>query len=157
MSNKLLLMVISASLLVGGVIGFAIKAALTPQTKVYTPEIKTELVIKKVPVRVVETKYLDKLKVKTDTIFKIPEFTITDSLKGNKDSIEFKVIHSIDNNYDSVKSRWNISVNSLLKEFIKEKLIVELKEIPVSKPFFTDGWFWSSFVAISLLVLSIIF
>jgi len=157
MSNKLLLIVILASLLVGGVLGFLIKAGLTPQTKYLTPEIKTELVIKKVPVRVVETKYLEKEKLIADTIYKTPVFAITDSLKGNKDSIEYKVVHSIDGKNDSMKSRWDISVTSLLKEFTKEKLIVELKEVPVEKPFFTDGWFWSSFAAFTLLVLAIIF
>jgi hypothetical protein len=157
MSNKLLLIVILISLLVGGVIGFVVKAGITPQTIHYSPEIKTELIVKKIPVRIYQTKYLEKERMITDTVYKIPEFIISDSLHGKKDSIEYKVVHSIDNRNDSIKSRWDVSVNSLLKEYIKEKLVIEVKEIPKPVPFFADGWFWTTFTSLALLVLTIIF
>lgn len=157
MSNKLLLIVILISLLAGGVIGFSIKTAVTPRTKITTPEIRTEVYIKKVPVKITETKYLEKERLLRDTIYKAKEFAITDSLSGRKDSVEYKIIHSINNKDDSVKSRWEVSLNTLFKELVKEKLTVEIKEVPVSSPFFTDGWFWATFTSIALLALAIIF
>lgn len=157
MSNKLLLVVILISLLIGGACGMALKSVVTPKTVFIPGETKTEIVVKKIPVKIIETKYMEKEKIVTDSIYKLPLFSFADSVKGIKDNVEYNVSHIINKGIDSVKSRWDISVNTLLKEYIKEKLTIELKEVEVSKPFFADGWFWSTLIAIPLLLLAIIF
>jgi len=157
MSNKFLLIMIGITFLLGGIAGFAVKSSLIPNKVIIPGEVKTEIVIRKIPVRITETKYIEKVKLIKDTTSVLPAFAIADSVKGIKDSVEYQVVHSIENLNDSVKSRWSINLNSIVKNLISEKLVVELKEVEVSKPFYTDGWFWAAFVSVPLLILAIIF
>jgi len=157
MSYKLLLAVISISVLIGAVLGYALKTALIPKTVLIPGETKSEVIIKRVPVRIKETKYVDVISRITDTVFINSSFSLADSIKGLKDSVEYNAVHFIEKKKDSVKSRWDISVSPLFKESIKEKLVVKLQEVEVTKPFFADGWFWAAFIAIPLLFLAIIF
>lgn len=157
MSNKLLLAVIAAAILLGAVCGYALKSVTTPNTVIIPGETKTEVVIRKVPVNIVETKYLTAEKMITDSIRIPSEFSFADSVKGNKDSVDYRIRHEISRVEDSVKSRWDVSINSLVKEYVKEKLVVELKEVEVPKPLLYDGWFWSTVIAVPLLLMAIIF
>lgn len=157
MSNKLLLAVIAASLITGVIGGIAVKSALTKNPVSIPAEIRTEIAVRKIPVRIKEIKYVEKIVPATEGSAAIPPFVFADSLAGVKDSIEYEVIHRVDNSRAPVISNWDIKINSLLKEYVKEKLIVELKEVQVAEPFYNDGWFWSTFIAIPLLVLAIIF
>jgi hypothetical protein len=157
MSNKFLLIVIGITFLIGGVAGFTVKSSLRPALVILPGEVKTEIVVKKIPVRITETKYIDKIKFIKDSTAVLPIIALSDSVKGIKDSVEYQVFHSMESMNDSVRSRWNINLNSMVKTLIKEKLMVELREVEVAKPFYSDGWFWASFISIPLLVLAIIF
>lgn len=157
MSNKLLLLVILTALIIGAVCGAALKSVSEPKIISIPGETRTEVVLKKVPVKITETKYIKVKETVTDSILIPPLFSFADSVKGTKDSIEYKIIHKIDNYRDSVQSRWDISFNALLKESLKEKLTVELREVEITKPFYSDGWFWSTLITVPLLFLAIIF
>jgi hypothetical protein len=157
MSNKLLLAVILIALLIGAALGVMLKSAAAPKTILIPGETKTETVIRKVPVTITEIKYAEMNKSKADAGSEPSLFSFADSLKGTKDSVEYNVFHTINKNNDSVASRWSVSLTALSKEYVKEKLTVQLKEVEISKPFFTDGWFWSTLIALPLLLLAIIF
>lgn len=157
MSNKLLLVVILVAFLIGAVCGVALKSAVSPKVITIPGETKTEVIVKKVPVKIFQTKYAEVEKPAADSLLKPLLFSFADSIKGTKENVEYNIQHKINKDNDSVKSEWDISVNALLKEFVKEKLTVELKEVEISKPFYADGWFWSTLIAVPLLFLAIIF
>lgn len=157
MSGKVQIIVIIIIFIAGGISGFFMKASFTEKQQILVPDTKTEVVIEKVPVNIYRTKFIEREKVLRDTVLVKSDFSLTDSISGKKDSVEYSIAHSIESRRDSVESRWNISLYSLLKEKITEKNNVILKEVEVSKPFYSDGWFWASFIAIPLLLLAIIF
>lgn len=157
MSNKLLLAVILIAFLIGAVCGAALKSVSEQKIISIPGETLTKVVLKKVPVKITETKYIEVEKSVTDSILIPPLFSFADSIKGAKDSVEYSILHKIEKNRDSVKSRWNISVSAPLKEYTREKLTVELKEVEVPEPFYADGWFWATIITIPLLFFAIIF
>ena len=157
MTNKLLLAVIVISFLTGVVCGIALKSAAAPRTVYLPAQIKTEVITRKIPVRISETKFVEKERIITDSVYLLTPFSFNDSIKGKKDDVEFNITHLVDREKDSVKSSWNLLLDATVKDTAREKYIVELKEVVVTKPFFTNGWFWSTLIAIPLLLLAIIF
>ncbi len=156
MSNKLLLAVIMLSFIAGGICGYAVKSAFTGKGAYENSGIKTEIVLRKVPVTIKETKFIVKEKAVLCAEAAVPPFSFADSVKGVKDSVEYNIIHVINKN-DSIESRWDVKLTGLLKETVREKTLLQIKQIEVPKPFYSDGWFWSTLIAVPLLFLAIIF
>lgn len=173
MSNKALILTLAVALVIGGVLGFLIKGWVSPPPVITTEQAPPLIIFKKIPVKIFVTKYIPRpgnlagnsRSAPADTVFKLPEFEITDSISGIKtdtsgSSVEYDIKHTIKadpNKPDSLVSNWEPSFLFKLKEQIRtEKItITDTKYIPT--PFFADGWFYTSLVAVGLLVLAIIF
>lgn len=157
MSNKLLLGVIAAAFIAGGICGGALKSLFSVKSPAQIIETRIDTVVRKIPVKIREIKYLTPVITPADTVYIPARFTLSDSIRGTKDDVEYSISHKMEDAVDSVKSIWDISLFPLVKEFAREKIITELREVEVPLPFYRDGWFWVSFAAVPLLLLAIIF
>lgn len=157
MSNKLLLAAIAAAFIAGAVCGAAVKSLFSEKQHPAPVETKTEIVIKKIPVAVKETKFLPLHYPVAEPAMDNPAFKVADSIRGIRENVEFSINHKMERVKDSIESVWDISLFPLVTEFTKEKIVTVLKEVEIPAPFYRDGWFWASFIAIPLLLIAIIF
>ncbi len=157
MSNRLLLAVIAAAFIAGAVCGAAIKSLFPAKPHLTAADTKTEIVIRKIPVTIKETRYLPLYYPYPEPAQENVNFKIADSIKGIRENVEFSINHKMEKVKDSIESVWDISLFPLVQEFTREKIVTQLKEIKTPLPFYRDGWFWATFIAVPLLVLAIIF
>lgn len=86
--------------------------------------------------------------------------TITDSIKGTKDEVDYKIKHTVFGDKE-VPSDWEIELKPLTR-FIKEyvvkdsiRTVVDTKYIPV--PFFANTWFYSTVLFFLISIAAIVF
>lgn len=84
--------------------------------------------------------------------------TISDSIKGTKNEVEYKIQYQYRKDTTSL---WQVELKPLVKtitEYITSdttKVVSEVKYIP--KPFFADTYFYTTIVAVVLLLFAIIY
>ena len=97
--------------------------------------------------------------IQTDTLLILnsnsSHLALVDSLQGLRDSISYKVVHSIQPGPDSSKSLWQIAITSL-KKITTNTIQIEVPKY-LDKPVFMEKSFWIAAGSVLLLILAIIF
>lgn len=136
------------------VLGWLLNSAFTPK-----PETEVREVVVRDTLETIRTITV----AKTDTITKtITEtgFAYVDSIKGSKDEVDYKIIHSI-TDIGIVLSDWRVEVKPLTKTIVeyvtKDSIRTVVNTQYLSKPFFLESWFYIALVELAVVIVAIIF
>lgn len=164
MTTKQTLWLIAICVIIGGILGFAIKGWVSPPPKIEY-ETKTVYVPQDREVTVFKTKMIPGKTIK-DTI-KVPtpdgevsfidwdyDPVIKDSVSEMQDSIRVEAVFTQSVKGDSLQRTHTVKA----KDLKMEKIIYETKKVleEVNISFYKDGWFWTAAATLVLLILSIL-
>lgn len=139
------------------ILGYLLHSAFVPKPKV---EIKET--IKRDTIETVKTITITKTKV-IEKIVEPKGISFVDSIQGNKDDVDYKIIHSISEikELGLYNSDWQVEVKPLIKNIVEYvtkdsiRTVVDTKYI--SKPLILNEWFYISIIELIIITLAIIF
>lgn len=154
--NKWTLIIAVILIAVGGVIGWLVKPSGKPQSVnvkevIVRDTIEVEKVIKVTEQTIPNVEYItirDTIKISA----------LTDSTKGRKNDVEYKIDYSYEMDKPSI---WEIDLKALtqnIREFVtKDSIQTVVKTEYFSRPFFLDPYFYGMVAEFFLLIVTIIF
>lgn len=153
--QKVILYVLGGIALI--ILGWLLHSAFTPKPKV---EIKET--IKRDTIETVKTITITKTKV-IEKIVEPKGISFVDSIQGNKDDVDYKIIHSISEikELGLYNSDWQVEVKPLIKNIVeyvtKDSIRTVVNTQYLTKPFFLDHWFYIALVELAVVIVAIIF
>ena len=136
------------------VLGYLLHSAFTPK-----PTTEVREVVVRDTIETLKTITVTKRDTITRTI-RETGIAYVDSIKGTKDEVDYKIIHSI-TDIGIVLSDWQVEVKPLVKNIVeyvtKDSIRTVVNTQYLVKPFFLDHWFYVALVELVVVVLAIIF
>ena len=151
MSNKMFFVSLTASLLVGCLLGWCLKGCTQNSPEVLAP--KTERVTK------VESKPLEPVKVKKHIEILKGQSTqgtdsVTDTTTKSKAQLDYNLAVS---DSGAVSIDYELSLLPIYYTVIETVTITKPELQYVEAPWYSNNWFYATLAAVSLLILSIIY
>lgn len=150
--QKLLSYVIT--LIVGVILGWLLISHFTPK-----PTTEVREVVVRDTIETVRTISVTKRDTITRTI-RETGIAYVDSIKGTKDEVDYKIIHSI-TDIGEVLSDWQVEVKPLTKTIVeyvtKDSIRTVVDTRYIQAPFFVNTYFYTTIAMVIITVLAIIF